>query len=412
MKNLRIALAALVAIMAVSCEKNPGGDPENKTSGVAVGITLPGGGGKSRAIGTPVANEAVPDLAIGHIFLYSSASNIIDKHMVLYNGTAPTGYGTALTETFANVTNQTNQDLVVISGVKAEVDKCLVVLNGYDASGSDLITGDRTGGSIAGIKALVLKAEAINDASASINKVAMVDDKALSSHSAINTGGPGDDQTYTRTADMLVKALGTRIQLKEITSHDYTGSDGTVIAITGYKVAGVYVNYVYNQRTLGAEATGAIQVDNGSTEANYFGDGSKYASGQPGYKLADNAAPMVANATGEVAPASGWWGYNLVPYPATSTSGVPHLVVHLTDIAYTIDGVAQTAITDKWLTVRSYKENGTDVTNFLANHVYSLSDGLSFDFNDMTDNPETESVALSINIEVMKWINHNVTPGL
>ncbi len=62
--------------------------------------------------------------------------------------------------------------------------------------------------------------------------------------------------------------------------------------------------------------------------------------------------------------------------------------------------------------MRSYKENGVDVTNFLANHVYSLSDGLSFDFNDMTDNPETESVALSINIEVMKWINHNVTPGL
>ncbi len=411
MKNFKVTLAALVAIMAVSCEKHPGGEPENKTSGVAIGISLPGSEAKSRAIGTPVANDAVPDLAIGHIFLYSSASNIIDKHMVLYTGTAPTGFGSALTETFANVTNQTNQDLVVISGVKAEVDKCLVVLNGYDASGADLITGDKTGGSVAGIKALVLKAEAINDANGTINKVAMYDDKALTSHSVVNTGGQNDDESYTRTADMLVKALGTRIQLKEVTSHNYTGGDGTVVAITDYKVAGVYINYVYNQRTLGAEASGAIQVDNGSTEANYFGSTSKYASGQPGYKLADNAAALLA-VTGKAAPTSGWWGYNLIPYPAASTSGVPHLIVHITDISYTIDGVAQTGITDKWLTVRSYKENGADVTNFLANHIYSLSDGLSFDFNDLTDNPETESVALSVNIEVMKWINHNVTPVL
>ena len=410
MKNFKIALAALVAIMVVSCEKNPGGDPENKTSGVAIGISLPGGG-NSRAVGTPVADQALPELSIGHIFLYSSVTGIIDKHMVLYTGTAPTGFGGALTETFANVTNQDNPDLVVIAGVKAEVDKCLVVLNGYDAAGAGLVAGDKTGTSISGIKSLVLKAEAINDASATINKVAMVDDKVLSSHSAINTGGPNDDQTYTRTADMLVKALGTRIQLKEITSHDYTGSDGTTIAITDYKVAGVYINYVYNQRSLGAEPSGAIEVNNGSTEANYFGDASKYASGQPGYKLADNATAIAANATGKVAPASGWWGYNLIPYPAASTSGVPHLIVHLTDIAYTINGEAQEAITDKWLTVKSYVENGTAVPNFLGNHVYSLSDGLTFDFNDLTDNPETESVALSVNIEVMKWVNHNVTPG-
>ncbi len=73
---------------------------------------------------------------------------------------------------------------------------------------------------------------------------------------------------------MAAEALGTRIQLKEITSHDYVSADNTTVAITNFKVAGVYINYVYNQRTLGAEATGAIQVNNGSDEANYIGSGS------------------------------------------------------------------------------------------------------------------------------------------
>ena len=411
MKTFKIAVAALVAIMFASCAKTHGDEQgNNDPSSVAIGISLPGGKSGSRAIGTPVANNAVATLAIGHVFIYSSASGIVDKHVVLYKDTAPTTYGNAITKTFDDITNQTDQDRVVITDVRAEADKCLVILNGYDAAGADLITGDKTGASITAIKALVLKAEAINDATSTINKVALCDDKALLNTGG-NTGGVNGDETYTRTADMAAAALGTRIQLKEISSHDYVSADNTTIAITGYKVAGVYINYVYNQRTLGAEATGAIQVDNGSDEANYFGAASKYASGQAGYRLADNASVLTADATGKVAPTAGWWGYNLIPYPTSANPGVPHLIVHLTEIDYTINGVAQEAVTDKWLTVKSYKEKNVAVTNFLANHIYSLSDGLTFDFNDLTDNPEMENVALSVNIEVVPWTNHDVTPG-
>lgn len=414
MKNFKIATAALVAIMFASCAKTPGGEPvNNEPSSVAIGISLPGSK-NSRAIGTPVANDAVADLAIGHVFIYSSVTNLIDKHVVLYTGDAPSGYGSAITETFANITNPDDKDRVIISNVRAEADRCLVILNGYNAVGTDLITGDKTGSSITSIKALSLVAPAINDANSTINKVALYDDKALSLTGG-TTGGESGTQEYDRTATMAAAALGTRIQLKEISSHGYTGGDGTVTAITGYTVAGVYINYVYNARTLGAEASGALQVDNGSTEANYFGASSKYASGQPGYMLADNSANITA-VDGKVAPESGWWGYNLIPYPASANPGVPHLIIHLTDIDYTVGGVAQTQITDKWLTVRGYKETvegvPTDVTNFLANHIYSLADGLSFDFNDLTDNPETENVALSVYIEVIPWTNHNVTPVL
>lgn len=210
---------------------------------------------------------------------------------------------------------------------------------------------------------------------------------------------------------MTINSLASRIQIGKFTSENVTvGSPATTIAITGYTLEGIYINNVNPAMTVSSTFPIANPiVDNGSTPSNYVTTtGSAYFATTGSLAgLADE--PARATTTGVVTPATSTnvWAYNVFPQ-----SSAPHIIVKISDIDYTINGVAQSTITaDKWLTIDSYKKAGATpvelVSSFVANNIYTLSD-IKFNFNDLTDTPYTTTVDVNVEVEMFKWEEHQL----
>ncbi len=400
MKQIKFTAVALAAIVTVSCEKTPGGEqPDNKPANVAIRIELPGA--RTRAIGTPISgNATVANLESGHVFIYNSTTGVINKHLYIgASASAPTGVDMIVS--FADIMDEEDTNHVVVTNVSPEANMAMVVLND-----NGVITQSKTNRTISEVKKTATTAVKFNAAS-TVDKVTLTDDKALTATGG--TDGGADDQTaYTKSAVLQAAAIGTRAQLKKVTA-EQVGD----IVVTGFDVEGVFVNYVYKDMNLdgtrvddgNATLTAALDVDNGSTEANY--GATNYGTGTAGETLADYAASYSAT-TGVAVPgtATKAWVYNLVP-----SAGVPHLLVKVNNIAYTIGGVAQTTITTpKWITVRNYYEGGSEqpIAAFLPNNSYTI-DNLNFNFNDLTEDPETELANTRVYVTIAPWIDHTVT---
>jgi hypothetical protein len=411
MKNLIFTAAALAALTLASCIKSPDVvNPEDEMSNVAIGISLPSAGSSTRTVGVPISdNTTFADLEDGHVFLYTESTGIIYSHIVLYReGNGIPTYGSKK-YTFEQITAKYNDpgsayddDYVLVESVPGTVDKCMVVLNAFTATGDKLIAEGKVGANISTVEGLVAYAKSFN-IDATINHVPLVADKGFTNVDPVDqTGGTNQDQSYNRKAEMNVGAIGTRVQIGKLSAQ--TSSNGT--KIQSYTVEGIFINNFYPSMQLdGGYGSGATIVDNGATEAGYTA--TQYGAGTSGETLADMTTTQWTTGTnGVTAPAAegGYWVYNLVP-----NGEVPHILVKLTNVvaANSEDDVIPITDNTRWLTIKSYKEDGTSVTKFLANHMYTLAN-VEFDYDDTTDNPSGENANVAVHIDVDSWTNHNV----
>jgi hypothetical protein len=412
MNHFRIAAAALAAITLASCSDNIGGkEQDNSPVNIAIKLDLPGLSSGTRAIGAAVTDRTKATVTSGHLFIYDAATRLIDKH--IYIGSSSPGYTVDGTVTISDITNVTvpdDKDEVVIKNVSASATNCMIVLN----PPTTLFTKKMT--SIDDVRKLAVTATDINE-DATINCVTLTDDKALST--AFTTGFDGQggatgSEQYTKFVELAATAIGTRIQLSKVTSEPT--DDGNII-VTAFNVRGVYVNYYHTSIQLdGTTLSPATYVNNGSDEdVNYLSSPSAYAPDTAAEKLAD-LGPWAATSagTGKASANPGgtnFWVYNLVPY-----NGVPHLLVNLDGIKFSTDGgtTIHELATDKWLTVKGYKDTeGEEVDAFVKSNIYTIGgDGLVFDYNDLTDDPESVRASISATVTVTEWKDNAVTPVL
>jgi hypothetical protein len=413
MRHFRIAAAALAAITLASCSDNLGGgkQPDNGPVSIAIKLDLPGISSKTRAIGAPVANDTKAEISSGYLFIYDAASKLIDKHIYIGSGTAP--YAVDKTVSIADITNEAvpaEKDEVVISNVSASATNCMIVLNPPAGLFSTKLS------SIEDVKKLAVTATNIN-LDATINCVTLTDDKVLTALSGTvpgfdgNGGATGTDQ-YTKYVELAATAIGTRIQLSKVTSEPT--DDGNII-ITAFNVRGVYINFYHTSIQLdGTTLSPAATVNNGSDEDVYLSTPSAYTSGEAAEKLANLgtwAATSVTSGASANPGGTDYWVYNLIPYV-----GVPHLLVNLDGIKFSTDGgtTVNDLASDKWLTVKGYNSApSTPVTKFEKSNIYTIGgNGLVFDYNDLTDDPESVRASISATVTVTPWTDNAVTPVL
>jgi hypothetical protein len=340
------------------------------------------------------------------VFLYNSTSGAIFAHLVLYNGATVPTFGTDQ-YTFAEITNNYDvgttyeDDYVVVVNVPTATNRCMVVLNAFDEDGDPLITETQSNINTL-VTTLTATANTFNR-DATINNVALVADAAIATVSG--TGGETGDVPYTRMANMNVGAIGTRVQVGQLSTHDTDDGD----KITSYEVGGVYINMFYPSMMLTPDIANsnairygtATLVDNGKTEAGYTPANYTGANAS----LAITGPWTSSGASAVTVPAAGdYWVFNLVP-----NGGIPHIVIEIKNIVRQLNGVNYPAETgSKWLTIQKYIENAEEVGSFLANHVYTLAD-VSFDYDNLTEEPYGQNENVAVHVTVTDWTNHNVT---
>jgi hypothetical protein len=393
-----VALGALGALQ--SCTTGESGN-NNKIdydapAAVRIGIV---DGTATRGVGDPITGNATTSpLTSGHIFLYSSTTGLIDKHVGLSeSGIDP---------------NETIDDLrannVVVVDVGGNVDRCMIVFND-----NDLITASMSGHHIDDVKNKIVYAKTINNAEGTIDKVPLTGDAALVTVSGSNNQG----ESYTRQAEMTVTPVATRLQIGKISADKYTpGGGGDEIEITSFSVVGVFITNAYSQMTL----AGVLAAD---PQINYKQDTGKYgvpSSGTSGYSVGqpgENLAELPGNSTASgtplavlpaTPPTNKVWAFNLFP----EANDVPHVVVCLSNIKYKVGTVERTLAGDKWLTVSKFHKNASDgiINGFLAGNVYTLGN-LKFNWSHLTDLPETQSGDVRVFVSIAPWVDNEIHWG-
>lgn len=398
MKQFKVIAAVVLAgVMMASCAKdNENGVDKGLNGETAVKIQLTYNQG-TRAAGSAIADETPLDFTEGHIF-FATAAGVIDKHVGVGNS--------------AGSVQVTKADLTggeaVIEGISGSATKCYILFTDVNAqiSSATGITGDLKGTNISAVKGAVIPVSNINDATGAVANVPLYGEGDV----AVSTGQTIGGKDYDAKVTVTINSLASRLQIGKISSkvYDYTdaSSAAQTVTIDAFTVEGIYVNNFHQDMTVGSTA-GTIIDSEDDADAYATTAGGVYATDGAGAKLYD-ALGTAASGTPLNVAATGVWAYNVFP------TTVPHVIIKLTDVKYTDSATGtQVELPVQYLTVQSFKyaaghaDAGNDVTAFAANNIYTLGD-IQFNYNDMTHVPYEETMAVLVEVQMMKWLDNAI----
>uniref|UniRef100_S0DFU0 Major fimbrial subunit protein N-terminal domain-containing protein n=1 Tax=termite gut metagenome TaxID=433724 RepID=S0DFU0_9ZZZZ len=404
-KSALIACAALTAGLA-GCQKENGSGIGKDEKVVRLQFTQEAVGG-TRAAATHVGEEPIV-LTDAYVYFTTAGGDIVAQVQIDFS---LAGKGAA----YNSSANTVGSDLITadggteITGVPASATKVVIVGNAPSAT---YITGgninDFTGINVDGLYDATNKGVA---------KVALFGINTL-------TPVPGDDTKYT--SNVQVAPVGARFEIGSIAG-DYDVAPITS-HIKSFTLEGIYINNYYPTMSIDGSGLGAI-VHNSTTVANYNGAvaPSKYATLNG--SLADYGATIVGQGTAPYnayAPkatpaATDVWAYNVL---APDGGDVPHIVVRLSSVVVkTTDSAGKkpgeagyvetlnntTYAGTKFLTVRNIYVDGssTPLASFQRGYVYRIVK-LSFAQQHLTDKPETTTIDITVEAELMTWVPKDV----
>ena len=178
---------------------------------------------------------------------------------------------------------------------------------------------------------------------------------------------------------------------------------GTVKAGAGLEsltVEAVYVNNFF------------LDAGDASTSVQHFTEGTWPSTFTPAWATDAYNAAVTSNAGTKV------YAYQIF---ALSTSTIPHVIYKVSgtvSAGYKLaDGTGDmdspTAFTDKYITVKGFREGGSLVSGLEINKIYKMGledGGIAITPDKITDKPEKNKIDLIVGITVADWTSSNVTP--
>lgn len=194
-----------------------------------------------------------------------------------------------------------------------------------------------------------------------------------------------------------------RFELTDITA---TGE------ITGFEVAGIFVDSYYSQAAIDGTVDVANLKINGTNAPAFDNETAEYDVALKGpiydwYTIPLAAVSNVATpATGSV------WGYNVFAAAGPTGSTVPRIIIRLKNITATpASGI--TFPDDQFLTIRGFKNAGTALEVIKAGEVYNIGAGVfTFDETNLTSVPNISLIDVAVNVTMASWVPVAVTPEL
>lgn len=249
--------------------------------------------------------------------------------------------------------------------------------------------------------------------------------------------------TNLYTASVTISPLVARVEVGQITYQNQNGASASVVNadITGYKLAGVFVNNVRQHVLLAGTpyltgtpidikaqagwATGWSNYFNATNEVfPYFNGGSPSAPSDwvagsmvtfcsPVGNAALTFYPDVNNgatSTDPSLPTKQAWAFQISPsttVTAGQTYDLPHLIFKLTDVTYQANPFGAPV---KYVTITNYKKaDNTAITKFERGNVYRITN-LTFSHTETTNQPYEKNITVTATVSVAPWVINDIIP--
>ncbi|MCD7935744.1 MAG: hypothetical protein LUG98_02690 [Tannerellaceae bacterium] len=385
-KSLFLTTAVLLTTFT-ACNKEDGTNPSPDVEGVEDGLYIKftqGINEGSRADAGQIADGTAVTFTSGQLFFVDGSDNIVEA--VDITSTAQGGTSITVGQLKSGVVFPNVKDLAAKVYILGNHQVSPVPAKFEDVLKETTTLSNQADAPSYGVAKATLFGEGdIQDATAAIKTATGADKQAV----------------------FDVYPLIARLELKQITGKNL---------ITGYKLAGIYINNFYYK----------VNVDGRAGDVTAFYDYKKnvsqYAKGA-GYEAAweqilfDEPAKTAV----QVAPSTDWsvqpdndaWAYNVF----ANTTAIPHIVLHFTDMSVSgtmvpnsVTGTAGEA----FLTVTRYLVSGVE-EEVKGGNIYRIAN-LEFDETDLDETPEEKTpeedeFSVYVEVTILPWSVIDVIGG-
>ncbi|MDR0333359.1 MAG: hypothetical protein LBI15_07815 [Dysgonamonadaceae bacterium] len=226
---------------------------------------------------------------------------------------------------------------------------------------------------------------------------------------------------FVKVGDVYECTINLKPTIARVELSDIVGSED----IASFKVEGIFIDKFYEQAQLGgAVVAGSFKAfAQGATGNNLlFRPGTDGSYNNYAVALYDWYTPALESATNVVVPktADTVWGYNLF----ANNSATPQIIIRLSEV-YVNERDAEGNFTgntflhpnsvggkSSFVTIKGFVEVNK-LTGFEAGYVYTVdADTWAFGPENITEEPDMQSIDVAVRVTVVNWIPKKVTPEL
>lgn len=249
---------------------------------------------------------------------------------------------------------------------------------------------------------------AVNSSENALNALMFEQSKQTNPTTAVNVYGSATitGVSGSETAAVTLKPAISRIEIAKVEV-----DPSATIALTGFKLAGIYINNTYTQcgTDYSTLPTAAADI------LNYDGTNAIWTSGSYPARFSDEwSSPTTGTSFAPTSPLK--WSYYVMPVIASkgttintvAQSAVPHIVLKIVDAQATGYGFASTS----YVTVKEIKVGGVALTQLERGKVYSIA-SIKIGGGNLASTPETPTEQnVTVTATVTDWLDEPVEPVL
>ncbi|MEG1607397.1 MAG: hypothetical protein RR329_04145 [Mucinivorans sp.] len=375
MKTFNLFAVAMAALTMFSCQKQDEISDSQNDEPISVNLRIGVPGSDSRTVEPPLTSLTTVNLTSGIVFFITPQGDIV----------ATKDIDVAL---IATTNGQTFTD------IRPSASEVYIVGN------QTLITQLDTD-----LKACKTKT-ALLAVTSSIDNQQAIPQNIILANTIDKTGYPNHDglikpATANYKALVLLAPIFSRIQVADIKTTDPN--------ILSFKFKGIYVDNYYPSYYVSAINGGAGTKLTVGTDGSKLGKTPYMLFDQPAVPVADGGDKKVTAAETQVSISDPRvWGYQTTPTLA-GTANTPRLIVVLTDIVLASGSIPG----PKYLTVTGFTDGVSPIANFEPGKLYNIApDKFIFSYKDLSDNPNTANLTVTVTVTVKPWQLTNVNPVL
>lgn len=371
MKKLCVSLMALVALFCVSCSNDPE-IPEKNDNGIDVTLSIT----------TNPLTKALDNSQVG-----ATAPIDPSKALIVYFMDASSSTVASYKLTGAQITAIQSGSGFKFTNLDPSVVNVYVVANVHSST-LPVIAPGTTLTAINNTVQNIYDQQTANAASVVLaNK-----DKAIVSTGS--TTGTASNGNLEFKAAIELAPIVSRIQIASITK------DGT---ITGFNLAGIYIDNFYQNMSIGGDLTSIIKATAGNVaDFKLSAEGSVTPYKINGQLFDEIVSPTT---TLPLAPSGKVYGYQIFPV-AGGLSTVPYIILKLTNVVGTTRTFPNTAY---YIAVKAYKDGATSFTSFEAGKIYTIA-SIPVSENNIVTDPTQSLINVTVNVTIAPWTDKALNP--
>lgn len=244
----------------------------------------------------------------------------------------------------------------------------------------------------------------VNDPLSKLNALMFEQGKQTHPKTAVNVHGSA---SYSPGATSVPVTLTPAIARIEIAKVEAKTGTGVGIPLTGFKLAGIYINNTYTM--CGTDYT---TVPTAAANILNYGAAATEWTGTYPSRYCDYPGSTVTPST--PATPTGRWSYYVMPVvagkgttiDATVQNSVPHIVLKITGAT----AAGYTFPATMYVTVKDIQVAGSNLTGLVKGKVYSIA-SVAIGGENLTSTPEAPATQdIAVTATVTPWINEPVTP--